>query len=49
MTIRFVFGLIIGLLVGASFALAIAPQGGAATRRQLWDKAADRVGRGGGG
>lgn len=49
MTIRFVFGLIIGLLVGASFALAIAPQGGAATRQQLWDKAAERVGRGGAG
>ena len=49
MTIRFVFGLIIGLLVGASFALAIAPQGGAATRQQLWDKAAERVGHGGTG
>ncbi len=47
MTIRFVFGLIIGLLVGASFALAMAPQGGAATRQQIWDKAADRAGRSG--
>ncbi len=49
MTIRFVFGLIIGLLLGVSFALAIAPQGGAATRQQLWDKAAERVGRSGAG
>jgi gas vesicle protein len=44
MTIRFVLGLTIGFLLGASFALALAPQGGAATRQQLWDKAAERVG-----
>ncbi len=44
MTIRFLLGLIIGLLVGASFALALAPQGGAATRQQLWDKASERIG-----
>ena len=43
MTIRFLLGVIIGMLVGASFALALAPQGGAATRQQLWDKAAKRV------
>ena len=45
MTIRFVLGLIIGLLLGASFALALAPQAGAATRQQLWEKAAERAGR----
>ncbi len=49
MTIRFVLGLFIGLLLGASFALALAPQGGAATRRQLWGKATERAGRGGAG
>ncbi len=45
MTIRFVFGLIVGMLVGASFALALAPQGGAETRQQLWNKATERVGQ----
>ena len=44
MTIRFTFGLIIGLLLGASFALAVATQGGAATRQQLWEQAAQRAG-----
>ncbi len=46
MTIRFLLGLIIGVLLGVSFALALAPKDGAATRQQLWDKAAERVGRG---
>ena len=45
MTIRFLLGLTIGMLVGASFALALAPQGGAETRQQLWNKAAERVGQ----
>ena len=49
MTIRFVLGLIIGLLLGASFALAIAPQDGAANRQQLWAQAAGSVGPGGTG
>ncbi len=44
MSIRFILGLIIGLSIGASVALALAPQGGAATRQQLWEKAKDRVG-----
>ncbi len=44
MTIRFLLGLIIGMLVGASFALALAPQGGTETRQQLWNKATERVG-----
>ena len=43
MSIRFILGLIIGLSIGASVALALAPQGGAATRRQLWEKATDRA------
>ena len=47
MTIRFILGLMIGMLVGASFALAIAPQGGAATRQQLWEKATERAGHSG--
>ncbi len=44
MSIRFILGLIIGLSIGACVALAIAPEGGAATRQQLWEKATDRVG-----
>jgi gas vesicle protein len=44
MSIRFILGLMIGLSIGASVALALAPQGGAATRQQLWEKASDRVG-----
>ena len=44
MSIRFILGLIIGLSIGASVGLALAPQGGAATRQQLWEKAADRAG-----
>ncbi len=44
MSIRFILGLIIGLSIGAWVALALAPQGGATTRQQLWEKAADRVG-----
>ena len=43
MSIRFVLGLVIGLCIGASVALALAPQGGAATRQQLWEKATDRA------
>ncbi len=45
MSIRFILGLLIGLCIGASVALALAPQGGAATRQQLWEKATDRVAR----
>lgn len=44
MSIRFILGLVIGLSIGASVALALAPQGGAATRQQLWEKATDRTG-----
>ncbi len=44
MSIRFIFGLIIGLSLGATIALALAPQDGAATRQQLWEKAMNRAG-----
>ncbi len=44
MSFRFILGLIIGLSIGASVALSLAPQGGAATRQQLWEKATDRMG-----
>ncbi len=43
MSIRFILGLLIGLSIGASVALALAPQGGAATRQQLWEKATNRA------
>ena len=42
MTIRFVLGLLIGIVAGASLALAFAPQPGAATRQQLWTKMKER-------
>ncbi len=44
MSIRFILGLFIGLSIGGSVGLALAPQDGAATRQQLWEKATDRVG-----
>ena len=47
MSIRFVIGLLIGLTIGASVALALAPKGGAETRQELWQKARDRVGSAG--
>ena len=43
MSIRFVLGLLIGFMIGASIALALAPQVGTAARRQLWDKVAERA------
>ncbi len=44
MSIRFILGLIIGLSIGATIALALAPQGGAATRQQLMERAMNRAG-----
>ncbi len=42
MTLRFILGFLIGVLLGASLALAFAPQPGAATRQQLWGKVKER-------
>ena len=46
MSIRFILGLLIGIIAGASLALALAPQPGAATRQQLWTKVKERQQRG---
>ena len=43
MSIRFLVGFIIGAALGASVALAGAPQPGAAVRQQLWDQVAKRM------
>ena len=42
MTIRFILGFVIGLMLGASIALALAPQPGATTRQQIWGKVRER-------
>jgi len=47
MSIRFVLGFMFGLLLGASVALAVAPQPGGATRSQLWEKVKERTHRNG--
>jgi gas vesicle protein len=38
MTLRFVLGLLVGFLLGASIALAFAPHSGAETRHKVWDR-----------
>ncbi len=45
MSIRFILGFLIGFMLGASVALAFAPQPGAATRQQLWEKVKERTHR----
>lgn len=45
MSIRFILGFIIGVMLGASVALAFAPQPGAATRQQVWEKVKERTRR----
>lgn len=45
MTIRFILGFLIGLMLGASMALAFAPQPGTDTRQQLWEKVKERASR----
>lgn len=42
MTIRFILGFLVGFMLGASVALALAPQPGTATRQQLWEKVKER-------
>jgi gas vesicle protein len=46
MKLRFILGFAIGLMLGASFALAFVPQSGAATRKQLWEKVREQGRRG---
>jgi len=38
----FILGFIIGLMLGASIALTLAPQPGATTRQQIWEKVRER-------
>ncbi len=49
MTVRFILGFFIGFLLGASVALAVAPQPGAATRHQVWEQVKERARRNNGG
>ncbi len=45
MSLRFILGFVIGLMLGASVALAFAPQPGTDTRHQLWEKVRERARR----
>lgn len=45
MTIRFIVGFMFGALLAAMVVLALAPEPGYATRRQLWQKVKERAGR----
>ena len=45
MSIRFILGLLIGVMLGMSIALAFAPQPGVDTRHQLWQKVRERARR----
>jgi len=45
MTLRFILGFVIGVMLGASIALAVAPQSGAATRHQVWGQVKERARR----
>ncbi len=49
MTFRFILGFLIGVMLGASIAMALAPQPGAETRHQLMDKVRERTRRDDGG
>ncbi len=42
---RFLLGFMLGLLIGASIALAFAPQPGVETRTKVLSKVRDRAGR----
>ncbi len=44
-SIRFIVGFLFGFLLGASVALAFAPQPGTLTRQQLWERVKDRARR----
>ncbi len=43
MRIRFILGLLIGFMLGASIGLALVPRPGAVTRQRLWEKARERA------
>jgi len=43
MTVRFILGFLVGFLLGASIALAFAPQPGTDTRHRLWDQVKERA------
>jgi gas vesicle protein len=45
---RFILGFLIGLIVGASIALAFAPQPGTETRQKVWEQVKERASRQGG-
>ncbi len=45
MKIRFILGLMFGLMLGGSVALALAPQPGSVTRQRLWEQVRERARR----
>ncbi len=47
MSIRFVLGFLVGFMLGASIALAFAPQPGTETRHKLWEQVKERARRNG--
>ena len=47
MKMRFLMGFLFGMMLGASVALAFAPQPGTRTRQQLWERVRDRAHRNG--
>ena len=49
MKIRFLMGFLFGMMLGASVALAFAPQPGTLTRQQLWERVRERAHRNGDG
>lgn len=45
MSTRFILGFLFGFLIGASIALALAPQPGTDTRQKVWEQLKERAAR----
>ena len=43
MRLRFILGLLIGMMLGASIGLALVPHPGIVTRQRLWERGKTRV------
>jgi gas vesicle protein len=43
MRLRFILGLLIGMMLGASVGLALVPHPGIVTRQRLWERGKTRV------
>jgi gas vesicle protein len=46
MRLRFIFGMLIGMVLGASIGLALVPHPGIVTRQRLWERARSRLQQG---